>query len=136
MAIDTFVKFDELYTREEKEKLFGNKHYYELFFSNKGGLVMPLVLEWTYADGTKEIERIPVEIWRKNEKKFRQVFVKEKQVQSIKLDPWRELADIDESNNTYPVPEKPVLFKVYKKDKYKPAPNMMKRAKQRDLKKP
>lgn len=136
VAIDTFVKFDQLYTREEKEKLYGNKHYYELFFSNKGGLVMPLVLEWTYADGTKETERVPVEIWRKNEKKFRQVFVKEKQVQSIKMDPWRELADIDESNNTYPVPEKPVLFKVYKKDKYKPAPNMMQRAKQRDPKKP
>ena len=97
---------------------------------------MPLVLEWTYADGTKEIERIPVEIWRKNEKKFRQTFVKEKQVQSVKLDPWRELADIDEANNTYPVPEKPVLFKVYKKDKYKPAPNMMQRAKQRSTPKP
>ncbi len=136
VATDTFIKYDELYTRAEKEKLFGNKHFYELYFSNKGGLVMPLILEWTYEDGSQEIERVPVEIWRKNEKKFNQVFVKDKKVKSVKLDPWRELADIDESNNTKPVPAAPVLFKVYKKDKYKAAPNMMQRAQRRKITKP
>jgi hypothetical protein len=50
-----------------KEKL-QNKHFYELKFSNKGGLIMPVIIEWTYADGTKEVEKIPAQIWRKNEK--------------------------------------------------------------------
>ncbi len=136
MQQTTFYKFDQIYTQEEKEKLYENKHYYELNFSNKGGLVTPIILEWTYMDGSKEEERIPVEIWRQNEKKFNQVFVKEKQIKSVRLDPWRETADIDEKNNTAPVPETPKLFMVYKKDRYEAGPNMMQKAQKRKFNKP
>ena len=122
-------RYDETFTKEEKEKLFGANNYYELSFSNKGGLVMPVILEWTYTDGTKEEERIPVEIWRKNERNFTQVFVKDKTVQSVRLDPWRETADIDEKNNTKPIPAAPKLFMVYKKHKFEDTPNMMQKAK-------
>ena len=55
-----------------------DKNIYEVTLSNKGGLVMPVIIEWTYKDGTKEIERIPAEIWRVNEKKITKVFVKDK----------------------------------------------------------
>src|SRR5262249_13030471 len=51
---------------EEKAK-YGNRHQYELTFSNKGGLVMPIIIEWTYKDGTKEVDRIPAQVWRLNE---------------------------------------------------------------------
>jgi hypothetical protein len=97
-----------------KEKL-QNKHFYELKFSNKGGLIMPVIIEWTYADGTKEVEKIPAQIWRKNEKGFTKVFIKDKQVTGIKLDPMRETADIDESNNKWPnnITE-PSKFTVFK----------------------
>ena len=91
-----------------------NKHFYELKFSNKGGLVMPVILEWTYADGTKEYEKIPAQIWRKNEKGFTKVFIKDKQVVSIKLDPMRETADIDETNNKWPTVSEPSKFTVFK----------------------
>jgi hypothetical protein len=47
-----------------------------LTFSNKGGLVMPIILEWTYKDGTKEIERIPAQVWRLNEGKVVKTFIK------------------------------------------------------------
>jgi hypothetical protein len=92
-----------------------NKHFYELKFSNKGGLIMPVILEWTYADGTKETEKIPAQIWRKNEKGFTKVFIKDKQVTGIKLDPMRETADIDETNNKWPnnITE-PSKFTVFK----------------------
>lgn len=92
-----------------------NKHFYELKFSNKGGLVMPVIIEWTYADGTKEVEKIPAQIWRKNEKGFTKVFIKDKQVTNIKLDPMRETADIDETNNKWPnnITE-PSKFTVFK----------------------
>src|SRR5205807_1369415 len=53
-----------------REKL-GNKYFYELSFSNKGGLVMPIIIEWTFKDGTKEIDRIPAQIWRLNENKVK-----------------------------------------------------------------
>ena len=55
-----------------------NKNFYEITFTNKGELIMPVVIEWTYKDGTKEIEKIPVEIWRTNEKTVTKVFMKEK----------------------------------------------------------
>lgn len=96
-----------------KQKI-GDKYFYEVAFSNKGGLVMPLILEWTFKDGTKEIDRIPVQVWRLNEQKVSKVFMKDKEVASIKLDPLRETADIDESNNTWgtmPAPSKFTLFK-------------------------
>lgn len=90
---------------ETKAKIAG-KNFYELKFSNKGGLIMPVIIEWTYKDGTKEVEKIPAQIWRKNEKSFTKVFMKDKEVASVRLDPMRETADIDESNNKFPkVPE-------------------------------
>jgi hypothetical protein len=125
----TMHLYSETLSKREKQALYGNKNYYELFFSNKGGLVMPLILEWTYTDGTKEIERIPAEIWRLNENSVRKVFVKEKQLKSVMLDPFKETADIDESNNASPVPEKPKAFKVYKDHKTEPQPNPMQKAK-------
>ena len=70
--------------------------------SNKGGLVMPVIIEWTYKDGTKEVEKIPAQIWRKNEGKITKLFMKDKEVATVKLDPMRETADIDESNNSWP----------------------------------
>ena len=91
-----------------------SKQYYELQFSNKGGLVMPIILEWTYKDGTKEIERIPAQVWRKNEGHVTKVFIKDKEVESIKLDPNRETADIDETNNSWPTVKTESKFEVFK----------------------
>ncbi|RYZ20996.1 MAG: M1 family peptidase [Chitinophagaceae bacterium] len=94
---------------------FGNKHFYELSFGNKGGLIMPIIVEWTFEDGTKEIDRIPAQVWRLNEGKVTKFFMKDKRVTGIKLDPMRETADIDESNNTWgnPIPE-PSRFQMFK----------------------
>jgi hypothetical protein len=130
------TQYAESFSKKEKKELFGDKNYYELRFSNKGGLVTPVILEWTYEDGTKEIERIPVEIWRKNERNFTQVFVKKKVVKSIKLDPWRETADVDESNNTRPMPTEPKLFMVFKEHKFHEGENMMQKAKKQNKLKP
>jgi hypothetical protein len=38
---------------------FMGKYFYECHFTNKGGLVMPLIVEFTFEDGSKEVERIP-----------------------------------------------------------------------------
>lgn len=89
-------------------------YLYELHFSNKGGLVMPLIIEFTYEDGSKDIERIPAYIWRKNEERVSKVFVKNKKVSAIQLDPYRETADIDESNHSYPVIKKESRIEMFK----------------------
>jgi len=102
------------FTAEEKKQIAGGKTMYELTFSNKGGLVMPIIIEWTYKDGSKEIDRIPVYVWRKNENKVTKAFLKDKEVASIKLDPMRETADINEKNNSWPVVEEPSKFQLFK----------------------
>jgi hypothetical protein len=93
---------------------YEGKNVYELTMSNKGGLVMPIIIEWTYKDGTKEVDRIPAQVWRLNEKKVTKVFVKDKEVASIKLDPMRETADIDESNNSWGSVPEPTKFQLFK----------------------
>ncbi len=99
---------------ESGKKKFENKHFYELSFSNKGGLAMPIIIEWTYKDGSKEIDRIPAQVWRLNEKNVVKTFMKDKEVASIKLDPMRETADIDESNNSWVEIPAPSRFPVFK----------------------
>jgi len=98
----------------DDQKKYENKFLYELSFSNKGGLVMPVIVEFTYKDGTKEIDRIPAQIWRHNELKTSKFYVKDKEVESILLDPLRETADIDTNNNTWGGKAKESKFKVYK----------------------
>ena len=100
-------------TTEEINK-YSNVNLYEVRFLNKGGLVMPIIVEFTFEDGTKETEKIPAQIWRKNENKVSKLFVTTKKIKSIKLDPMRETADINENNNSWPtelVPSKFTLFK-------------------------
>lgn len=102
---------------EAQKKEFEKVHAYELTFSNKGGLVMPIIIEWNYKDGSKEVERIPAQIWRKNENKVTKAFVKNKEVASILIDPFKETADIDESNNGWNVMPQPSKFKAFKQKK-------------------
>ena len=106
------MPFEAVPTNEQQK--YENKFFYELDFSNKGGLVMPIIVEFTYKDGTKEIDRIPAQIWRHNELKTSKFYVKDKEVASILIDPLRETADIDTSNNTWGGNAKESKFKVFK----------------------
>ena len=99
---------------KEKELVNSGMNFYEMKFKNVGGLVMPLIIQFNYADGTSEVERIPAEIWRLNESEVSKVFAKKKEVKSIVLDPYRETADIDESNNAWPRQYTPSRFEMFK----------------------
>lgn len=99
---------------KEKELVNSGMNFYEMKFKNVGGLVMPLIIQFNYADGTSEVERIPAEIWRLNESEVSKVFAKKKEVKSIVLDPYRETADIDESNNAWPRQFVPSRFELFK----------------------
>lgn len=96
-------------------KKLENKNIYELTLSNKGGLVMPVIIEWTFKDGTKELERIPAEIWRINERRVTKVFVKEKEVTNIMIDPNSETADINIEDNIFPKVQSESKFDSFKK---------------------
>ena len=103
----------EALTDAEKAK-YANVHLYEISFLNKGGLVMPIIVEFTFEDGTKEVTKYAAQIWRKNENKLTKVFLTNKKAVSIKLDPMRETADIDESNNSWPNVSEPSKFTIFK----------------------
>ncbi len=97
-----------------RKKLEG-KNIYQVKFKNVGGLVTPIVIEWTYKDGSKEIERIPAEIWRTNENEVNKVFIKDKEVTNIVVDPNSELADIEAKNNVFPKKPTESKFDQFKK---------------------
>jgi hypothetical protein len=84
--------------KKEQEKL-KNITAYQIDFVNKGGLVMPVILEFTFEDGSKLKDKSSAQIWRHNEKKISKTFYFDKKLKSIQLDPMRETADIDTSNN-------------------------------------
>jgi hypothetical protein len=113
-ADEQFQKYYASLSPEEKKLYERKKSFYELDFSNEGGLVMPIIIEWTFTDGTKEVDRIPAYIWRKDENKVTKVFAKDKEVVAVQLDPYRETADINENNNSWPRKAKPSRFELFK----------------------
>jgi hypothetical protein len=83
-------------------KRLADKNLYEITLKNKGGLVTPVIIEWTFKDGTKEIEKIPAEIWRVNETEVKKVFMKDKEVTNVVIDPDGATADVNLSDNVFP----------------------------------
>ncbi|PIB36932.1 aminopeptidase [Reichenbachiella sp. 5M10] len=100
----------------EMRTLVGGKNIYELTLKNEGGLIMPVIIEWTYTDGTTEIDRLPAEVWRLNEVEIKKTFLKEKEVASVAIDPDQELPDVDLSNNAFPRVEDPSEFDQFKQE--------------------
>jgi hypothetical protein len=96
-----------------------DKNYYVLEFSNRGGLVMPIILELTFADGTKENQYIPAEIWRRSPKAVNKMIItdKNKELVSVTVDPRWETADVDVHNNHYPRQITPSRIEAYKSKK-------------------
>lgn len=90
------------------------KYFYNVTFEKPGGLVMPLIVEYTYADGSKEQVKYPAEIWRLNDNEVSKVVTSNKEIVSIKVDPKKETADIDTSNNTWPKEEQQSNFSRFK----------------------
>ena len=91
-------RLDEMAVRQKLH----NKNLYEITLKNAGGLVSPVIIEWTYRDGSKEIEQIPAEIWRLNEREIKKIFVKDKEVTHVVIDPNQETADVNTSDNVFP----------------------------------
>lgn len=117
-------------SEEEKAVLNSGKNYYQIDFSNVGGLVMPVILEFTYVDGSREIKRIPAEIWKMNSSQVSKVFITDKEVQQIVLDPYLETADVDRNNNYWPERKEPTRFELFKARQRSSSPNLMQKAKE------
>jgi hypothetical protein len=95
-----------VFTEDASEGLgFSEKHkkyHYEITYNKPGGLVMPIIVEFTYKDGTKERKTYPAQIWRLNDKEVTKVFSSSKEIENITIDPDLETADVDTTNNNWP----------------------------------
>lgn len=99
-----------------------NIRAYQIDFKNIGGLVMPIILEFTFEDGSKKHDKIPAQIWRKDEKHVSKTYYFDKKLKSIQLDPMKETADIDTSNNFWgDIPEPVSKFQMFKQKQNKSA---------------
>lgn len=119
-AYNKFLKDLKPWERETFERAVKeDKNYYVLEFSNKGGLVMPILLRLTFKDGSVEDQYIPAEIWRRSSKKVRKLIVTdtEKELASVVVDPGWETADVDVENNHYPREIIPSRIEAYKSKK-------------------
>lgn len=117
--VDTVDKIEEnnflaMVSEEELKYIDQQYNYYELTFENKGGLVMPIILQMQFEDGSHQTIKIPVHIWQKDPLKVKKVFVTDKEVKVFKVDPYLETADIDLYNNAWPRTMVPSRFDVYK----------------------
>ncbi len=114
----------------EDQKLLGSgMNYYAIKIKNKGGLVMPVIIQAEYEDGTTEDFRYPAEIWRLNDIEITKTIPTTKKVKKFKLDPYFETADIDTSNNIFPrEPEAPTKFQLVKQRSFSRGTNPMQEA--------
>ncbi len=86
----------------ENAKKANSKFFYEITFDKPGGLVMPIIVEYTYKDGTKARKTYPAQIWRYNDKEITKAIHSDKEIINITIDPDLETADVDTSNNSFP----------------------------------
>jgi len=114
-AYNSFLEGLEDWEREVLDRAVSEeRNYYLVEFANKGGLVMPIILDVEYADGATEQIRYPAEIWRKSPKMVKKLLVTEREIVSLTIDSGMETADADIENNFYPrrlVPSRIESFK-------------------------
>ena len=104
------------FTPEERANIKQPKYFYNITFEKPGGLVMPIIVEYTYADGTTKMEKYPAQIWRYNDSEVNKAIASEKEIVSIVVDPNQKTADIDTSNNTWPQEAKDSEFDTFKNE--------------------
>lgn len=110
---EAYADFLSELSENDKALLESGYQFYQLDFENKGGLVMPLILQFTFVDGTTELIRIPAEIWKRNNQKVSKVFFFKKELMSVALDPFLETADCEMFDNFWPRKMIPSRFDIF-----------------------
>ena len=90
------------------------KYLYEVEFEKPGGLVMPLIVEYSYADGSTERITYPAQLWRKNDLSVTKTVASSKKLIGVTVDPDLETADVNLDNNNWPKKEAPSDFEKFK----------------------
>jgi hypothetical protein len=102
------------FSAEEQSAIKVPQYFYNVTFEKPGGLVMPIIVEYTYKDGSKLKETYPAEIWRLNDKEVSKVIASDKEIVSIQIDAKLETADVNVENNVWPRREVKSEFERFK----------------------
>ena len=113
-GLDAEDYLDEAGLTVAQENLEKTNYLYEITFNKPGGLVMPILVEYTYADGSTLTERYPVQIWRKNDDSYTRLLASEKEIVGVQVDPNEETADVNTTNNSWPREEVMTDFDRFK----------------------
>ena len=111
---ESISEIKELESYIKEAEVDAPAYYYEVTFNKPGGLVLPIIAEYTYEDGSKERKVYPAQIWRKNDKEVSKLVTSNRKLVSIQVDPDLETADIDTSNNSWPKKEEKSKFDAFK----------------------
>jgi aminopeptidase N len=117
-----YQKFVATLNDKERQLLSEGLNFYVVDLKNLGGLVMPVIFEIEYTDGTKEEMRIPAEIWRYNNTQVAKLIVSKKEIKTLTLDPHLETADTDLNNNYFPRRLVKSRFQIFKEQQSQPNP--------------
>ena len=121
----TYERFLESLDDEQKKLLEDKRNFYLVDFENIGGLVMPIIFDAEFEDGSTKRFIVPAEIWTRDNKKVTRMIITEKQVSKIILDPQLETADVDLGNNLFPPAIVKSRFELFKQARQK---NQMQKA--------
>mgnify|MGYP001338044412 CR=1 FL=1 len=102
-GLDEFISKN--FNENEKAKLKKPAYFYQVEFKKLGGLMMPIIVDLHFEDGSIEQHKFPVQIWKMGNDTVTRVFATEKKLIKIQLDPKLETADIDTNNNVWPKSE-------------------------------
>jgi Peptidase family M1 domain len=100
MSLEEYISKN--FTPQEQLKLKEPSYFYQVTFNKPGGLVMPILVEITFEDGSIENHQFPAQIWRLNDKEVNRTFATSKKISKIVIDPKLLTADIDVTNNMWP----------------------------------
>lgn len=87
----------------------------QITIENLGQLPMPTTVQVKFKDGTTQISKIPVEVWKRNtEWTFK--INSNKEIDEVKLDPNGQIPDVNAKNNSWTSAQAAAVEKINPKD--------------------
>ncbi len=112
-----YKKSLEKLSEEERKQLQDSRNFYTVTLKNIGGLVMPIILRFDFADGSHRILQLPAEAWVKDNLSTQASIISDLKLVSVELDPRLETADTNRDNNYFPPRLEPSRFQLYKSER-------------------
>ncbi len=125
---ETYQSFLKGLDDDQRKLIHDDTNFYVITFENEGGLISPIIFDAVYEDGSHERFQIPAEIWRRNSQEVRKLWMTDKKLLRVELDPQRQMADTNRNNNHFPPKIESSRFKMFK-DEQSSGENAMQRAK-------